>query len=168
MLASENTALGVFDERRQAESAIVALKEAGFSESDIGVASREWTKQFQNVHVSEQKVAEKGAVGGALIGGGVGAVVGLAGAMLIPGLIPVIAGETLVSMLVGGAAGAAVGAFAGPFIALGFSETEAKEHAQHIAEGKTIVMVYSPDRRGDAQSIMVKNGAYDESMSTSP
>lgn len=168
MVAFENTVLGIFDDQRDATAAIEALKKAGFADRDIGVASREWSKQFQNVDVDEQHVAAKGAIGGSVIGGSVGAIAGLVGAMLVPGLIPVIAGETIVTMLLGGAAGAAVGAFAGPFVAMGFSESDAKAHAQHVAEGKTVVIVYAPDRKNEARSIMVANGAYDESMSSSP
>ena len=51
---------------------------------------------------------------------------------------------------------------------MGFSEAEAREHARHLEQGKTLILVHTPDRKEEARSIMVKHGAYDESMSTSP
>ncbi|MFL5330741.1 MAG: hypothetical protein ACJ8C4_17720 [Gemmataceae bacterium] len=166
--ATATTAVGVFDDKNQAGIAIDALKKAGFTEQQIGVASHEVTKHFGGVNAQEQHTAESGAIRGSLVGTGVGAVLGLAGASLIPGVLPFVAGSLLVSTLVGGAAGAAVGAFAGPFIALGMSEHEANIHAQHVAAGKTVLLVYAPDRRDEARDIMVHNGAYDDSMNASP
>ena len=80
----------------------------------------------------------------------------------------VVAGGLLLSLLMGGAAGAAAGAFAGPFIALGMSESDAQEHARFVEQGKTVLLVYSPDRHDLASRIMVQQGAYDDSMSSSP
>jgi hypothetical protein len=164
LLSSATTVPGVFDEREQAVKAIAALKEAGFTDAQIGVASREWSQKLAEVPVEEQHLAEKGAVAGVLVGGGVGALVGLAGAILVPGAIPIITGHALLSALGGGLLGASGGAFAGPFVALGFSEEEAQRHAQHIAQGKTIVLVHAPGRLEEARSILVAQGAYDESM----
>jgi hypothetical protein len=164
LLASATTAPGVFDEREQAVKAIAALKEAGFTDAQMGVASREWSQKLAEVPVEEQHTAEHGAVAGALVGGGVGAIVGLAGAILVPGAVPIITGHALLSALGGGLLGASGGAFAGPFLALGFSEEEAQRHARHVEQGKTIVLVHAPGRLEEARSIMVEHGAYDESM----
>ena len=162
------TALGIFDDKAQAAKAIHSLKNAGFKDADIGIASREWSKQFDSVRVDEQHIAEKGAVAGAALGAGLGAVFGLVGAVVVPGAIPVLAGSAVVSALLGGAAGAAGGAFAGPFIAMGFSDAEAEEHARHVQEGKIVVIVHAPDRHEEARKIMVRQGAYDEAMATGP
>ncbi len=168
MNASLTTAIGVFDERSEAMAAIEALKKDAFRDDQIGIASKDLSRHFEGMSAHEQQTAGDGAVSGSLIGTGVGAVAGLVGAALIPGVLPLVAGSLLVSAIVGGAAGAALGAFAGPFVALGFSVEEANEHARHLEEGKTVVLVYSPDRHDDAQSVMIDNGAYDNSMNTSP
>ena len=165
---SKTTALGIFDDRTQATKAIQALKNASFKDDDIGIASREWSKQFDSVGVSEQHVAENGAVAGAAYGAGLGAVIGLVGAILVPGAIPIVAGSALASAIFGGAAGAAGGAYAGPFIAMGLSDAEAQNHGRYIKEGKTVVAVYTPDRLEDARKILVREGAYDDAMATSP
>jgi len=168
LTTSPTAALGVFDHPDQAKSAIEALKIAGFRDEQIGVASRLWSKRLQNLDADDQQVAERGAVAGSVIGGSVGAIFGLVGGMLVPGAIPIVAGQLLVSTLLGGAAGAAAGVFGGPFVALGLSEHEVKKHAQFIDQDKTVLIVYSPDRRDDAENIMIEQGAYDESMSSSP
>jgi hypothetical protein len=168
MDATPSTAIGIFESDADAEAAIRALKHNGFDDQQIGIASRTLTRQFENVDVKEQQVAESGAVKGSIIGGGIGVLAGLAGATLIPGVLPILAGSLLVSAIVGGAAGAAGGAFAGPFLALGFSEDDAKVHSRHVDEGRTVVLVLAPERLDEAHRILVENGAYDDSMSTSP
>jgi len=169
-LGSPTTAVGVFDTPIAAEAAIRALKEAGFSDAQVGIASREWSQRFANVNVDDQHAAEKGALAGAAVGGGVGAVLGLVGAMVVPGVAPLVAGSLLVGALVGGAAGAAGGTFAGPFIAMGFAEHEAAAHGRHVEQGKTVVLVYETDpaSKDEARDIMVRNGAFDPGASTSP
>lgn len=68
--SSPTTAVGVFNTPADAEAAVRALKEAGFDDAQIGVASREWSQRFANVNVGDQHAAERGAVAGAAIGGG--------------------------------------------------------------------------------------------------
>jgi len=164
LLSSTTTVPGIFDEKEQATRAIAALKKAGFSDGQIGVASREWSRKFQDVPVDEQHTAEHGAVTGAVVGGGLGATLGLVGALLVPGGIPILAGSALLSALGGGLAGAGAGAFAGPFIAMGLTEEDAQWHAEHVNQGKTVVLVHAPGRCEEARAIMVEYGAYDESM----
>jgi hypothetical protein len=162
--SSNTTATGVFDSDKQAANAIAALKHAGIREEEIGVTSRNWSQNLKDVRVDMQHQAESGAVHGALMGGALGASLGLVGATLIPGALPVIAGSALLTVLAGGFTGAAGGTFVGPFLAMGFSDSESKRHAKHIELGKTIVLVHSPGRQKEALSIMVANGAYDDSM----
>ena len=166
MLSTPDTALGIFDEPEQAAEAIRALKEDGFTDKQIGIASRECSRRFADMRVEEQHAAERGAVTGTLVGGGVGAVLGLVGAVLMPGAIPVIGGSALMGAIGGGLAGAAAGAVVRPGIALGFSEEEAKSHAELVQQGKTIVLVHEPQRKEEARKIMIELGAYDESMSS--
>jgi hypothetical protein len=166
--SSATTVVGIFDNQEQAAAGIRALKQAGFTDAQIGVSSRHWSHEGEGVRLDEQHVAEQGAVAGAVVGGTLGAVLGLAGAVLLPGAAPILAGHALLSALGGGLAGAGGGTFVGPFIAMGYSEAEAKAHARHLEQGKTLVLVHAPDRMEAARSILVEHGAYDESMSTSP
>jgi hypothetical protein len=164
LLSSTTKVPGIFDEHEQAVKAIAALKQAGFRDDQIAVASRELSRKLERVPVEEQHVTERGAVAGAVIGGGVGAALGLAGAIFIPGVLPLIAGSTIASIVGGGLAGTALGAFTGPFVALGWTEGEIQRHARQVEEGKTVLLVYAPGREAEARSIMVEQGAFDESM----
>jgi hypothetical protein len=166
--ASKTTALGIFDNPADATKAIHALKNAGYRDADIGIASKAWSKQFDNVGVHEQHLAEIGAVAGSALGATLGAAFGLVGALVVPGAIPVLAGSAMVSALLGGAAGAAGGAYAGPFIAMGFSDTEAQTHGTYVEAGKTVVLVHAPEKLEAARKILVREGAYDEAMANSP
>lgn len=166
VLSSATITVGVFEEEAEVVKAIDALKQAGFSDDQIGVASKRWSKELEAVRVDKQRVAEKGAVRGSLVGSGIGAVLGLVGGILVPGVIPIVAGSAIAGMIGGAAAGAAAGAYVGPFIALGFSEEESRKHHEHVEQGRTVLLVYAPDRIDEARKIMVDHGAYDESMST--
>jgi hypothetical protein len=65
-------------------------------------------------------------------------------------------------------AGGLLGTFAGPFIALGLSENDAQHYAQHLEAGRTVVIVRTDTRQEEARDIVVRNGAYDDSMRAKP
>ena len=91
--------------------AIVALKEAGFRNTDISVLFPENTGTKDFAHEKNTKAPEGAATGagsGAVIGGTLGWLVGI-GVLAIPGLGPFIAAGPLMSALAGvGAGGVAV------------------------------------------------------------
>ncbi len=160
--------VGIYNHQDQAVKGIQALRNAGFPDEQIGVASREWTKHLEGVKVHEQHSAEHGAVTGALVGGGLGAALGLVGAILVPGAIPFLAGHALLAALGGGLAGASGGVFVGPFLALGIDKAESEDYARQLEQDKVAVLVNAPGREDEARALMVQQGAYDESMSASP
>jgi len=167
-LSSPTTVVGIFDDHAQALEALRALKQAGFRDEQIGIASREWVRKLGEVRVDEQHAAEQGAATGAVVGATLGATIGLVGAVFLPGAIPLLAGHALLSALGGGLLGAGAGTFAGPFLAMGFSEADAHKNAQYVAQGKTVLLVHAPDRKEEARKILVEQGAYDESMEATP
>jgi len=160
--------IGVFEQPRQAAEAVKALLRAGFTRRQISLVAREWAKDLDGVRVDLQHAAGEGAVVGAVTGGVAGAAAGVVGAALLPGIGPVVAGTLLVGALLGGAGGAAVGSFAGPFVAMGLSETQAARHGKHVEQGNTVVVVHTHggEREDEARTILVDNGAFDESMET--
>jgi hypothetical protein len=88
------TVVGLFKNQVDAERAIDRLKQAGFSESQIGVAMRDRSQQQELVEGTGTQAAE-GAATGAVSGGVLGGVIGLlagVGALAIPGVGPIIAG----------------------------------------------------------------------------
>src|SRR6266567_8259635 len=120
-----NTAVyGIYTDRFSAENAVVALKEAGFRNTDVSVLFPEnaGTKDF--AHEKNTKAPEgvaTGASSGAVIGGTLGWLVGI-GALAIPGLGPFIAAGPVMAALAGVGAGGVVGGIAGALIGLGIPE----------------------------------------------
>src|SRR4051812_48903997 len=107
--SGRETIAATFEDRADAERAINALKDAGFSADQIGVALRDRTAQGELVEDTGTNVAggaTAGLLGGGLLGGLVGFLVGI-GALAIPGIGPVIAGGVLATTF-GVAGGTAV------------------------------------------------------------
>ena len=148
---NRSTVAATFDDRDDAERAINALKDAGFSRDQIGVALRDRTAQGKLVEDTGTKAAEgavSGALGGGLLGGIIGFLVGV-GTLAIPGIGPVVAGGVLASALGGAggtaAAGAGIGAVAGGLVGflvgLGIPEEEARYFESGFRAGRTLVTV---------------------------
>ena len=128
---------GLFPDRASAEQAIDALKAAGFTGNQIGMALRERTAQGVLLEETGTQVAEEaattGALGGGLLGGLAGLLIGI-GALVIPGIGPVVAGGVLATAfgVAGGTAvagagiGAAAGGLLGALAGLGIPESEAR------------------------------------------
>src|SRR5262245_54683365 len=88
--------IGVFDDQRHAVAAMQALRDAGFSDQQISLLSRERVPEAQDrAAVDLQKKAGSGATVGAVVGGGVGAAAGAVAGALLPPLVPFIAGGLL-------------------------------------------------------------------------
>src|SRR5260370_644596 len=155
-------AVGIFEDRKQAVEAVRALLAAHFPSNQITLVARDWRDpELAGLGIEEQHAAASGAVQGAAIGGGVGIAAGLL-TLLVPGIGP----AAVAVIALAGAAGAAAGAFFWPLVGMGMTEAETPGHAPHLRQGRTVVVVRTPDRRDEAQTIMVKHGAYDFSMST--
>lgn len=157
--------IGVFEKQENAVKALHSLRQAGFTEEQLGLASREQVPDAPDMaQVKQQRTAGDGAIAGALVGSGVGAAAGVIAASLIPGLNIVLAGGLLTAAVGGAALGAAVGTFAGPFIAMGISEEDAHFYARHVEAGRTVVLIDAGERAAAARAILAEHGAYDDSM----
>ena len=155
-------AVGIFETPQQAIAAVRALVAAGFAPQQMVLVARDWKDPaLKELGIEVQHAGGEGAVTGAAVGGGVGLAAGLL-SLLIPGIGPAV----IAAVALAGATGAAVGAYVGPFIAMEMSENEAREHAAHVEQGRTVLVVRVPDRHAEARAIMVEQGAYDFSMST--
>jgi hypothetical protein len=156
-----STVAVVFDTRGQAESAIDELWHEGFAHDQIGIVS----PGGQNVEATTateqiEENAANGAVAGAVSGGTLGALAGALVTGLVPGLGPVLAGGILTAIVLGGATGAAVGSYLGPFVALGFSEDEARHYARELKAGRTVVTVRADNRTAEVLTILHSHGGY--------
>ena len=149
-VSTQTTALiATFADRRRAERFLEELRRAGFQNDEIGMVSPDaLASESPDTHV------EDGAAAGALTGGMLGAFAGALATGLIPGLGPVIAAGLLAGVLGGSAAGAATGGLVGALIGLGVPEEEARRHEQAFQEGRTLVLVQSQARNGEALAIL--------------
>lgn len=136
----------VFNTRTEAESALLKLEHAGFTEKEITLLITEETRG-KHFGIKEKTKAEEGAVTGAAIGGVTAAVfmtLASAGALVIPGLNLVVSGA-LIGGLVGLGAGAATGGLIGSLVGLGIPEHEAKLYEEAVRKGAILVAVESKD-----------------------
>lgn len=157
------TVVAAFHTAEEAQRAVHRLKEAGFTEEQIGVVSPgEHDSLSDETQGSE---AGEGAAAGAATGLGVGAIWGLGiVAGMLPALGPVIAGGALAAVAASAAGTAAVGGLVGALVGLGVSEEEAGYYHEQFESGRTIVTVQAgAARHAEARGLLDGFNAYDYS-----
>jgi len=167
-MAGKNTAaFGIYPSRAGVETAVDALRTAGFRNTDVSVLYPENVGSKDLGHVKATKAPEAattGAASGAVVGGDLGWLVGI-GALAIPGLGPVIAAGPIVAALAGVGAGGALGGLAGALIGLGIPEYEAKRYEGRVRNGGILLSVHCDDSEWTrrAEEILKRTGAEDVS-----
>jgi hypothetical protein len=157
--------IGLFPDPETAAQAIRQLKEAGFTDEEIGAIMRKrgpGGESVPEVVAGEDLEAEAEAVKtGAATGGIIGGVLGLLGSFLIPGLGPVTLGGVLASTLIGAGAGLVTGGLIGMLLGMGLSRAEAEYFDRGVRGGGVLVTVQpgAPARTGEARSILQGAGA---------
>lgn len=167
-MAQKNTAaFGIYKTRAGAESAVDALRQADFRNTDISVMfpDNAGTKDF--AHEKNTKAPEGAATGagsGAVIGGTLGWLAGI-GALAIPGVGPFIAAGPIVAALAGVGVGGAVGGITGALVGMGIPEYEAKRYEGRVKEGSILLSVHCDDSKWTkkAKEILERTGAEDVS-----
>ena len=167
-MAGKNTAVfGIYPNRTSVESAVDALKAAGFRNTDISVLFPEKTGTKDFAHEKSTKAPEGATTGagtGAVLGGGLGWLAGI-GALAIPGLGPFIAAGPIMAALAGAGVGGAVGGLTGALIGMGIPEYEAKRYEGRVKDGGILLSVHSDDSQWTkkAKEILERTGAQDVS-----
>ena len=168
---SKNTAVfGIYKTRSDVESAVDALKNGGYANTDISVlmphnvGSKEFAAE-KNTKAPEG--AATGAGTGLVIGGALGWIVGI-GALAIPGVGPFIAAGPIMAALAGAGVGSAVGGIAGGLIGMGIPEYEAKRYEGFIKKGGILLSVHTDnsDSTKRAKEILTSTGAADISSTS--
>lgn len=164
-MAKSKAVFGIYSSRVGVESAVNALKAAGFRSSDISVLMPESVATREFAHEKHTKAPEGAATGagtGAVIGGALGWLAGI-GALAIPGVGPLIAAGPIVAALAGAGAGGAVGGIAGALIGMGIPEYEAKRYEGSINKGGILLSVHSESSEevDHAKEILKSTGAKD-------
>jgi uncharacterized protein (TIGR02271 family) len=155
------TVVGLFTDQPAAERGIQALRAAGFSEQQIGVAVRDKQQQQELTEGTGTQAAEgatTGAVGGGVLGGVVGLLAGV-GALAIPGIGPIIAGGALASTLAGAGIGAAAGGLIGALAGMGVPEEDARHFERGFQQGGVLVTVEAGADAGRARQTLLASGA---------
>ncbi len=155
--AQNLSVVGLFSDRRDAENAIRDLKDAGFKESQIGVAMLDKDEQ-RDIIKDTGSSAAGGAATGAVSGGLVGGIIGLLGSLLIPGVGPIVVGGVLASALTGAGVGAATGGVIGALVGLGVPEADARHFDEGLRSGRTMVTVNAGPRTGEALGVLDRHG----------
>ncbi len=168
-MAKNKSVFGIYLTRNEVEASVSALRDAGFSHSDISVVLPESPGSQELVTDKGTKAPEGAAVGvgsGAAVGGALGWLVGV-GALAIPGVGPVIAAGPIVATLAGIGVGGALGGFAGVLIGVGITEYEAKRYEGRILKGGILVAVRcgTSEEVRRAKGIMEITGAEDVAFS---
>ena len=169
-MQSRDTALGVFDDRDDAQDAINALRDAGFDPSQISVLARDRNTAnglAEDTGSEAGTGAATGAIAGGLLGGVAGWLIGI-GALAIPGVGPIIAAGPLAAALGGAAIGAAGGGIIGALTGAGVPEDEARYYDEEFRRGGIVVSVTAPGRYGEASSILHEYGARDMTTANAP
>lgn len=172
---TRQAAIGVFDDRAQAEQAVDELRREGFTEDQIGFATRgEQTTEVRDIGTGSGDTDTSGVASdtdtrggtreglamGAVTGASLGSIIGAAVAILVPGIGPVLAGGILTAALTGAAVGAATGGIAGALREWGFSENEATYYQGEFEAGRVLVTARPNDmsQRQMAVEIIRRNG----------
>ena len=134
----------LFDSYSQAQAAVEALEQAGFTSSEVSLVSR--YRDDNNLADGDMSNTATGATAGAVIGGGGGLLAAL-GLIAIPGIGPLVAAGVLATTLVGAAGGSAVGGLIGALTNVGVSEEDAHVYSEGVRRGSSLVTVKTDDPR---------------------
>ncbi len=153
-MTQSDIAVGVFRDPAQAHRAIEELRQAGYSDEEIGYLTRASA-------VEPGEAIGTFIANGALEGGLLGGMIGATAALLIPGFGAAIAGGILAASLSGAALGAAAGGILGALIRIGIPEEEARHYQKELEAGHIVITVKAQSGYDDALRILRRNGASD-------
>ena len=125
----------LYDSYSQAQRAVEALENAGFTASEVSLISR---YRDDNTLADDASGAATGATAGAVAGGTAGLLAAL-GVIAIPGIGPLVAAGVLATTIAGAAGGGVVGGLLGALTDYGVSEEEAHVYSEGIRRGSSLV-----------------------------
>jgi hypothetical protein len=165
-MTTDIVAYGLYKDRASFETAVDALRTAGFRNSDVSaiLPDRDHTTKdlAHEINTKTPEGIAAGAGAGAALGGVLGWLVGV-GALAIPGIGPLVAAGPVVAALAGAGAAGATGGLVGGLIGAGIPEIEAKRYAGRIREGAYLLSVHCDDSSWakKAEDILERTGGRD-------
>lgn len=165
----QRTVIGVFSNESEAERAVRALRDSGFTEQEISLIAKDrgqgktgggrgggGTGKDTQTSMRQDNIGD-GVTSGAAWGGLAGLALG-AGAIAIPGLGPIVAAGPIAAALTG----AATGGLAGGLLDWGIPETRGRQLQEEVRQGKILAVLRCSDSKVDrASTILRENGARD-------
>jgi hypothetical protein len=141
----------LYDSYTQAQRAVEALENAGFTPSEVSLISR-----YRDDHTlaDDASGAATGATAGAVAGGTAGLLAAL-GVIAIPGIGPLVAAGVLATTLAGAAGGGVVGGLLGALTDYGVSEEEAHVYSEGVRRGSSLVTVRADDERAARAEVIL-------------
>ncbi len=167
-MQTRDMVVAVFDDRDDAQDAIQALRDAGFTADNISFMARDRDTAGRLADETGTEMAAgaaTGALAGGLLGGVAGWLVGI-GALAIPGIGPIIAAGPIAAALGGAALGAAGGGVIGALTGAGVPEHEAEYYDQEFKRGGIVVTVQAAGRYTEAESILREYGGRNASSTS--
>jgi hypothetical protein len=173
---TSHTVAGVFNNPSDAEKALNALKDAGFTPDQVSVVAKDTRETQTMVERSDMAGAEtSGVAAGAFLGGVTGGIAGWLvgiGALAIPGIGPIVAAGAIATTLGGAAVGAVAGGLLGALVGAGIPEDDARTYETHVSEGRILITVQATNgqQAQEARDAFDRHGgsdvrAYDRSAS---
>jgi hypothetical protein len=146
-----HTVVALFDDYREAESAIRDLEVSGVPSTDISLVPNNADNRYGDyppyradrvgaTDTDNGAATGTGAGIGAVLGGAAGLLAGI-GALAIPGVGPVVAAGVLAATLAGAGVGAVVGGLVGALVEAGVPREHADIYAEAVRRGGTLVTV---------------------------
>lgn len=152
---SNLTVIGIFESKFDAEKAVTALRQQGFSNEEINIISKKQS-QDEDTDVVDDDIMD-GTLTGATIGGIGGLIVG-AGALMIPGIGPILAMGPIAAAL----SGAMVGGLAGGLIDWGIPSVDSKHYEEEVSNGSILAIIRTDAvKMSSVAQILRQNGAKD-------
>lgn len=150
--------VGIFSTIRQAQQAVAALSDTGFTREEISVIAPHSVGPDYFGELAETPESQKSAQGAAA-GGVIGALLG--GLGLVAGLATTAGIGVLAAGALGSGLGGVVGGLVGAMSSRGVEKEYAHFYDQSVSRGKILVAVesHNPAKLSKAESIIAQNGA---------
>ena len=149
------TIIGVFTSRSNAENAVNSLRQQGFTNEEINIISKKQEGDDESGNAFEEDDILDGTLTGSTLGGIGGLLLG-AGALVIPGIGPIIAAGPIA----GAISGAIAGGITGGLIDWGIPAEESHHYEQEVVQGSVLAIVRTDSGKvNSVAQILRQNGA---------
>lgn len=153
----QQTVIGVFDSRQQADNSVEQLRQQGFMQAEISIVAKQ--HEGHDAAGADKTAKPNSITNGVITGGtlgGIGGVMAAAGALAIPGFGPIIALGPIAAAL----GGVVAGGIAGGLVDYGIPAERGKAYEAQIREGKVLAIIRTESSKvSQATNILRQTGA---------